>query len=315
MKCLHTFRLWVAVVPLLLGVVAHAEDGSIRLRTRVQVTGERIVLAEIARLGGSAVDFADLDLGHAPDAGASRRITGASILARLRDAGLDEEGVRYRIPASVRIERAHQEVDPEDLRGAIERRMAEWLPAGDEVDSIELPTRVRVPLGAYEIQVGSPEPLGRHQHEVELTVEQQGRVVAREAARLRVSSRGPVVVVRRAVTRGTVVQAEDVRVEERSLRGLPATRLIHADEAVGRLARVSLVPGTVVTSRAVEAPILVERGDRVRVAVETAGMRLTVPAEALESAGLGERVRVVNPTSGREFTAEVIAHGKVLVHY
>ena len=112
-----------------------------------------------------------------------------------------------------------------------------------------------------------------------------------------------------------MLTADDIRVEHRAMRGLPSSILSHPDEVLGRLATVSLAPGAVVTARKIEVPLLVERGDRVRVAIETGGMRLMVPAEALDSAGMGERVRLLNPTSGREFTAEVIAHGKALVHY
>ncbi len=305
----------IAIGLMAASAAAGINDGSIRLRTSAQVSGERIVLAEIARLTGNAVEFSDIDLGYAPDAGTTRRITGASILARLRDAGMDEDSTRYHIPSSVRVERAHQEVDPEIMRVAIEQAMLDWMQPGDEIDSMELPARLRVPLGEFDLRIGDLEAVSRRLHQVEMSVEQEGRVVARKPVRLRISSRGTVVVARRAVPRGGVLTAADVRLEERSLRGLHPTVLTHADEAIGRHATVALAPGAILTARAVEAPVLVEKGDSVRVAIETPGLRLVVPAEALDSAGLGERIRVLNPSSGREFTAEVIAHGKVLVHY
>lgn len=294
---------------------ASLDDGAIRLRSRAQVSGERIVLGEIARLTGNAIEFDEVDLGHAPDAGSTRRITGASILARLRDAGLDEASVRYHIPVSVLVERAHQEIDPEDVRGTIEEYMRDWLPPGDEVDSVALPTRMRIPLGEYALRVNDLKAVSRRLHEIEVEAVQDGRVVSRAPVRLRISSRSPVVVARRAIPRGETITEDDLRTEERNMRGLHPTVITDASEAIGRLARVAIGPGSVLSARAIESPVLVERGDRVRVAIETAAMRLTVPAEALESAGLGERIRVVNPSSGREFTAEVIAHGKVLVHY
>lgn len=307
----------VVVLITLLATTAPAgiNDGAIRLRSRAQVSGERITLGEISRLTGNAIEFSELDLGHAPDAGTTRRITGASILARLRDAGLDEEEVRYHIPVSILVERAHQEIDPEDVRVTIEQYMLEWLPPGDEVDNVALPPRMRIPLGDYALRVNDLKAVSRRLHEIEVEAVQDGRVVARTPVRLRIASRSPVVVARRAIPRGGTITENDIRIEERSLRGLHPTVLTHADEAIGRLARVAIGPGSTLSARSVEAPILVERGDRVRVAIETAAMRLTVPAEALESAGLGERIRVLNPSSGREFTAEVIAHGKVLVHY
>lgn len=308
-----------AILAVLLGTAVEAraarEAGSIRLRPRAQVAGERITLGDLGRLDGEAVEFDGIDLGVAPEAGSTRRIAGASILARLQDAGMDDERIRYSIPSSVRVRRAHQEIHPEEIRFHIEKSAVDWLEAGDAIESIESPVRLRVPLGAYAIRVRTPRAVGRHAHEADIEIEQEGQVVARGEARLRISSRRPVVVARRAVARGAMLTEEDIRVEKREVRGLPSSVLNHPDEVLGRLASVSLSPGAVLTARKIEVPLLVERGDLVRVAIENGGMRLTVPAEALDSAGLGERVRLINPTSGREFSAEVIAHGKARVHY
>lgn len=294
---------------------AEPHVGEVDLRARAQVMGARIRLEDLGRLSGEALEWADLDLGHAPEAGATRRITGAAILAQLRDEGLDEDRIRYSIPTSVRVRRAHQEVDPEEIRQAIHRRVREFLPEGDELDAVELPPRLRVPLGDFAIRVSAPEPKGRHEHHTEVEIEQAGRVVARGQARVRISSRGPVVIARKPVARGAPITGDDVRVEQRAMRGMPSSLLTDPGEAIGRFARVSIAAGTILTGRHIDAPLLVERGDLVRVAIETDGMRLTVPAEALDSASLGERVRLKNRSSGRELTAEVIAHGKARVHY
>jgi flagella basal body P-ring formation protein FlgA len=57
----------------------------------------------------------------------------------------------------------------------------------------------------------------------------------------------------------------------------------------------------------------VRKGDPVRVVIDTPALRLSVPGEALQDGGEGDPVRVKNASSGKELTAQVVAHGVVLV--
>lgn len=307
-------------VPLLLaatGTLARATTtGRIRMLPQANVVGTAVRLSDLAALEGRAVDFAEVEIGPAPEPGSTRRISGQAVLARLREAGMDDE-VAYTIPATVSVSRAYQLLDEGTLRPIVEAQLGEKLAPSDRIEDVDVQRPARIPLGAFEVEVGQPAEHGsgggfRH---TDLRILQEGTVVATVAARVKIASFGPVVVARQPVARGALLRSEDLRVEERRLDELPTTVVTALDEAVGKEARVALAAGKPVTQQAVSSAALVKRGDVVRVTIEKGGMLLSVAGQALDTAGVGERVRVLNDTSKRELVGRVVDHGTVHVVY
>jgi flagellar basal body P-ring formation protein FlgA len=315
-RAARVLRLGVA---LLLGsatAAGAAPSGRIKVLPQATVAGTTVRLADLATLDGAAVDLGETEIGPAPEPGATRRLSGQSVLARLREAGLDEQTV-YTIPATVSVTRAHQVLDEAALRPQVEAQLAERLPEGDRVDVVEVQRAARIPLGSYEIEVGEPaaQATGGGFRRTDVRIVQEGQAVATVAARVKIASFGPVVVARQPIARGALLRDEDLRVEERRLDELPTTVVTDVDQAIGREARVALAAGKPLTSQGLATAALVKRGDVVRIAIERGGMRLSVAGEALETAGAGERVRVLNDSSKRELVGRVVDHGTVLVVY
>jgi flagella basal body P-ring formation protein FlgA len=309
---------WLAALALALGAAAEgrAEGGRITVERAATVAGETLRLADVAALEGAAAALADLDLGPAPEPGTSRRLDGRVILGRLRAAGLDETATRYVIPATVRVERAAQEVGVEELRAAVEAALAGALGPGERLRALDVPGPARIPVGPYEIRVAAPAAGSRGGwRRLAATVLQEGRLAATVPVRAAIEAVGPVVIVRRPVARGTLLGAADLAVEERDLAAAPAGVFGDLGEAIGREARVALVPGTPLTGQQVASPLLVRRGDAVTVVVETPGMRLSVAGEALEEGAAGAAVRVRNGASRQELAGRVVERGVVLVQY
>jgi len=289
--------------------------GRIRVLPQATVGGPVVRLEDVAALDGTAIDFADAELAAAPEAGASRRVSGQTVLAKLRQAGVGDE-IAYTIPAIVTVTRAHQTLGEGELRPAIEERLAKALAPGDRLEAVEVARPARVPLGAYELEVGAPSAgTGGGFRRVDVRVVQDGATVATVPARVKIASFGPVVVTRQPIGRGDVLREEDLRVEERRLDELPGTVVSDLEHAIGKEARVALAAGRPLTVQALASAALVKRGDAVRVTIDGGGLRLSVAGEALETAGAGERVRVLNAVSRRELTGRVVDHGTVHVVY
>jgi flagella basal body P-ring formation protein FlgA len=295
---------------------ATAPSGRIRVPAQATVADAVVRLSEIAVLDGAAVELAETEIGPAPEPGTSRRISGQSVLARLRAAGLDDT-IAYTIPATVSITRAHQVLDETALRPVIEAELGDRLPPGDRVDVVEVRRPARIPVGAYELEVADPaaQATGGGFRRTDVRVVQDGAVVATVPARVKIASFGPVVVARQPVARGAVLRAEDLRVEERRLDELPSTVLNDPEEAIGKEARVALAAGKPLGVQSLSTAALVKRGDLVRLLIEKNGLRLSVTGEALDTGGSGERVRVVNESSKRELVGRVVDHGTVFVVY
>jgi hypothetical protein len=93
-----------ALLALVLAGVALADvhapaAGRITVGRNATIEAATVRLADVAILEGNGSDFADVDLGFAPDPGGSRRLDGVAILRSLRAAGLDDGATRYEIPA------------------------------------------------------------------------------------------------------------------------------------------------------------------------------------------------------------------------
>lgn len=293
-----------------------APTGRVRVLPQATVAGATVRLSDLAALDGTGVDFADVEICPAPEAGASRRISGQSVLGKLQEAGLTD-AVAYTIPSTVSITRAHQVVDEAALRPAIEAQLANRLAPGDRVDEIDVQRPVRIPLGAYDVEVDPPssQATGGGFRRTDVRIVQDGSVTANVPVRVKIATFGNVVVARQPIARGTILTEDDLRIEERRLDELPTTVLTEVASAVGHEARVALAAGKPLTVQGLANAVLVKRGDLVRVLVEKGGMRISVAGEAMDTGGAGERVRVVNASSKRELVGRVVDHGTVSVVY
>jgi flagellar basal body P-ring formation protein FlgA len=106
-----------------------------------------------------------------------------------------------------------------------------------------------------------------------------------------------VLVLRRAVGRGEIIRAEDVVAQPRDLPGLTSPFVSRAGDLAGRLTRRPIPEGTAVTADALDAPLLIHRGQSVVLAARTGGLEVRAPGIALADAGAEQRVRVRNLNS------------------
>jgi flagella basal body P-ring formation protein FlgA len=120
-----------------------------------------------------------------------------------------------------------------------------------------------------------------------------------------------IVVLDRPLGRGSMITAGDLRMEERNLATLPMGYVTDPTQIEGTQARRTLGAGTVLTPNAVEAPRLVQRGQRVVLTANAGSIQVRVGGEALADATLGERVRVRNLSSRR--VVEGVVVGEALV--
>jgi len=106
-----------------------------------------------------------------------------------------------------------------------------------------------------------------------------------------------VLVLKRAVGRGENIRAEDVLVQPRVLPGLASPYVSRAVDLTGRLTRRPIAEGAAVTADALDAPLLIHRGQTVVLAVRSGGFEVRAPGMAMADAAAEQRVRVRNLNS------------------
>lgn len=109
----------------------------------------------------------------------------------------------------------------------------------------------------------------------------------------------------RTIPPRTVVTASDLAIAETAVPGA----LTDLAAAVGMEARVALYPGRPIREGDLGPPALVERNARVPIVYRSGGLLIVVEGRALDRAGVGETVRVMNLDSRVTVTARMGADG------
>ncbi len=129
-----------------------------------------------------------------------------------------------------------------------------------------------------------------------------------------VSVRERVLVAKRPLVRGAPIGKADVAVIERDTRRANNDSLREATHAIGKLAKRAVSAGTVLTAAMLDAPALVQRGQRVILLAELPGFEVRMTGTALMNGARGDVVQVRNASSRRTVQGVVLEPGVVRIH-
>ena len=125
---------------------------------------------------------------------------------------------------------------------------------------------------------------------------------------------GNYVVAARDIERGTLITSSMLRERGGNLGDLSAQTLTAEEDIVGKIALRPIRSGSAFLAHYLQAPYLIERGQRVTVIAQGSAFRVSREGEALENGALGERVRV--RFGSREImTARVTGQGILVVDF
>jgi flagella basal body P-ring formation protein FlgA len=113
----------------------------------------------------------------------------------------------------------------------------------------------------------------------------------------------------RAIRSQSVIGPDDVTLAEETVPGAVA----EIAAVIGREARVMLYPGRPILSGQIGAPALVERNQVVRMHFAMGPLNIVTEGRALDRAGEGEMLRVMNMASRQIVTGSVAADGSIKV--
>ncbi len=116
---------------------------------------------------------------------------------------------------------------------------------------------------------------------------------------VRVVGFSAVVVAAHAIVMGTVITADDLRVEQHDVTELPAGFLDSPSIAIGLSAARPISGGAVLTNQQLNASKAVERGQAVTLVADAGGMSIRMAGRALSDGYVNQRVRVQNLSSGK----------------
>ncbi|WP_188640164.1 flagellar basal body P-ring formation chaperone FlgA [Vreelandella lutescens] len=125
---------------------------------------------------------------------------------------------------------------------------------------------------------------------------------------------GRYIVASQDIERGTLITAAMLTQREGNLSDLSSQALTNEDDVIGNVAQRPIRSGSTFQAHFLQAPSLVERGQRVTVIAEGAGFRVSREGEALEDGAQGQTIRV--RFGPREImNARVINRGTLVVDF
>ncbi|XOV81497.1 MAG: flagellar basal body P-ring formation chaperone FlgA [bacterium] len=120
-----------------------------------------------------------------------------------------------------------------------------------------------------------------------------------------------VITTRRAISRGELILAGDLNVTTSWLQQNRRHQLTAVGDAVGKIARRALRADTILTAAHLEAPLAVDKGERVRIIANSGRVSITAYGTALSSGRIGEQIQVRNDSSARVIRPWIIGPGEV----
>ena len=174
------------------------------------------------------------------------------------------------------------------------------------------PLAMALPTGAFDYRITQkPNDSRPGKKQVTAAILQEGT----EQGQIKMTGElrlfGTVVSTTKRLNRNEIIASDDITAKRQDISMLDAGLIQDPRQAVGQKLKTTLPAGAILYAQAIDAPPLVNRGERVTIMAKSQAIQITAPGEAKNSGALGEIIRVKNLTSRREIQARVLAAGVV----
>lgn len=139
--------------------------------------------------------------------------------------------------------------------------------------------------------------------------------VREETVRVRIEVLQDCVMSVNSISKDSIVQAEDVKVQGKWLRSIPFQSVSSLDDVVGKKITVSVRPNTQLTRVMLKGVMPVRKGKMVQVLLDNGVMTMILKGLAEEDGAEDSVVRIRNLSSNKIIYARVIGPGKVQVDF
>jgi flagella basal body P-ring formation protein FlgA len=296
---------------------------TIRIKDRVEIDADPVLLGQIAIIEGGQTQFKrrlqDIVIGKAPLPGRTRRFGRDYLQARLQQYRIDLAAVRFVAPSHVVVTRSHVEI----TRQEIEKIVADFIVQQTSqenrtlrIKEIRVPDGVILSKGHITYNVTAPrnrQLMGRCPLAIAFSINGQAQKKLWATAIIEVLA--PVVVTRKPLGRYQPITEDDIEVQTLDLANLPPNVLSNPEAAVGKRTKRAIGSQAPLVADLIELPPLVKRGDLVTIIAESESLKITTLGQVKKKGCLGERIPVVNLDSKKILHAFVIDSNTVKVDF
>ena len=270
----------------------------IEVEDRVEVSGDTLVLGDIAQIGNRFAILSEIPIGYAPYPGHYRWLGKADLERLLRRFGADMAQISLKMADRVLITRASQTLSRELIRDHVESFLHSKAPNLQlSIKRIDLPKEIILPKGQPDINVSLSGELRNLEHvTLKLNLSVDGRHQKSQWVRVILSARSAVLVATRDLPYGHRLGSSDVRVEEKELRHLNGA-ISESSQVVGQVTKRPLKTGDTLTSRDLKQPVLVRRGEAITLTARGHNFVVSTTGKARSQGAMGDYIEVENMNS------------------
>ena len=295
----------------------------INIKGQITVQGHQVYLGDIATFrpaGDRRVpQLRQVEVVTAPAPGNVFQLKRRFLTYKLTSAIGEQEGIHLKVPATLRVHRSAQFVSRSRLEEIFREFVLEdspWSPDKVRFERIQAPQGIALPEGELSWKVMGR---GSRRHSGNIPAVVYFYVDGKEIRKVPVSGRVSITqaIVRAAgrIRSGQIIGHEDVVLAENGHHKIHEDVFSRIDAVIGKKARRNIRSGQPITGRMIEDPPMVKKGNRVLLKAENAYIKVTALGKVLQDGHIGDEVRVLNTTSGKEVLAVVEGPGLVRVSF
>lgn len=306
------------LVCLILALTSLSYALSLTFPAEATVNGDQILLADVAKIEGTADEVAALgkiSLGVSPVTGMSVPYTEGRIRVRLRQCSLDPDAITISCPKIMTVTRLATKVDGEVIVATAEQWLRDRLTVTDTAEvtmmPLRIPTDVQLPDGQLSWECTEVGGATGSLRSVQVRIAVENRLVWSGLVSFRLQRCGMVLVAKSNLARNAPVTANDVSLQRSDLsetRGTPLTDVAQLDHC---RAATLLHAGDVLTTACIETTPIVKCNEDVRVFVVCGALVVHSRAVACSDGVLGAVISVRNPVTRQEYSAKVVGSGEL----
>jgi flagella basal body P-ring formation protein FlgA len=325
-KHLYATLFFMLTVAFILGSTAEllaTPLATIRVRDRVEIDGDEVLLGQIAEIQGSDLQLIrhleGIVIGNAPLPGKLRQYDESYLKMRLKQYHIDLAGVILEVPEHIEVLRSCIKIEKQKIEEIISNFLIQNISQKNKnlrIKEIQVPEEVLLSKGqiSYKVTAADNQPLrGKCSIAVEFSINGYDQKKIWASATIQVL--GPVVVTRKPLGRYKPIGGDDIQLKTMDLSDLPDDVITDTEEVLGKRTKRAIGAQVPLRADTVELPPLVKRGDLVVIVAESKGLKITTRGQVKKKGRLGEQIPVVNLDSNKVLYARVIDANTVKVDF
>lgn len=113
-------------------------------------------------------------------------------------------------------------------------------------------------------------------------------------------------VAREEISKGKILQAQDIVLAQHNITRLGNTRFLKDQEIIGKKASQNIKEGMLIMDKMLTTPLLIRKGQMIQMKVENGPLKITSIGKSQEDGSLGQMIQAKNQDSGKIVSGEVI---------